>query len=232
MSWREDAKRRAAVEAVKHVKDGYIVGLGSGSTVEYAIKELGSAISTQELDVLGVSTSYHTMMIAVENGIPLTSLDENPELDIAIDGADQVDFNLNMIKGGGAALTREKIVDSAARQLVIIVDETKLVETLGKNCPVPIEVLPFASSRVMRRVRDLGGKPAIRKTARKVGPLITDNGHFILDVDFGPIKDPQKLESQLKLIPGIVETGLFIGMADIVYVGCKTGFKILKRGKS
>lgn len=231
MDWREDAKRRAAVEAVKHVKDGYVVGLGSGSTVEYAIKELGAVISKQELDILGVPTSYHTMMIAIENRIPLTSLDENPDLDIAIDGADQIDFNLNMIKGGGAALTREKIVDSAARQLVIIVDETKLTDMLGKKCPVPIEVLPFASSRVMRRLHELGGKPALRKTAGKIGPLITDNGHFILDVDFGPIKDPQKLESQLKLIPGIIETGLFIGMTDIAYIGCKTGFKILKRAK-
>lgn len=231
MSWKEAAKRKAAIEAVKHVKDGYFVGLGSGSTAKYAIEELGRMIRDEGLGMLGVPTSYDTMLLAVENGIPLTTLDEHPELDIAIDGADQIDPKLNLIKGGGAALTREKIVDSAAKQLIIIVDETKVTETLGKKRHVPIEVLPFATSRVLQQIRELNGKPILRKAIGKVGPLITDNGNFIIDADFGPIEDPKKLETQLKLIPGIIETGLFIEMADIAYVGCKTGLKIFKRAK-
>lgn len=231
MSWKENAKRRAAIEAVKNVKDGYLVGLGSGSTAKYAIEELGRIIRDKGLNMLGVPTSYDTMFLTVENGIPITTLDEHPELDIAIDGADQIDFNLNLIKGGGAALTKEKIVDNAAKKLIIIVDETKLTEILGKKCHVPIEVLPFATQKVMRKIRELNGKPNLRKAVGKVGPLITDNGNFIIDADFGPIKDPEKLETRLKLIPGIIETGLFIEMADIAYVGYKTGLKILKRAK-
>lgn len=231
MTWKEDAKRRAAVEAVKHVKDGYFVGLGSGSTVKYALEELGRVMRDKGLNVLGVPTSYDTMLLAIENRIPLTTLHEHPELDIAIDGADQIDPNLNLIKGGGAALTKEKIVDRAAEQLIIIADETKLTETLGKNCHVPIEVLPFATPRVMRKIQELKGKATLRKARGKVGPIITDNGNFIVDADFGSIEDPKKLEAKLKLTPGIIETGLFIEMADIAYVGAKTGLKILKRAK-
>lgn len=231
LNWKEDAKRRAAVEAVKHVKDGDFVGLGSGSTAKCAIEELGSIIRDKGLNVLGVPTSYDTMLLAVENGIPLTTLDEHPELDIAIDGADQIAPNLNLIKGGGAALTKEKIVDRAAKQLIIVADETKLAETLGRKCPVPIEVLPFAAPRVLRKIRELNGKPTLRNAVGKVGPIITDNGNFIIDAHFGPIEAPKKLEAKLKSIPGIIETGLFIEMADIAYIGYKTGFKIIKRAK-
>lgn len=231
MTWKEDAKRRAAVEAVKHVKDGYFVGLGSGSTVKYALEELGRVTRDKGLNVLGVPTSYDTMLLAIENGIPLTTLHEHTELDIAIDGADQIDPNLNLIKGGGAALTKEKIVDRAAKLLIIIADETKLTETLGKKCRVPIEVLPFATPRVMRKIQELNGKATLRKAVGKVGPIITDNGNFIIDADFGPIKDPEKLEAKLKLTPGVIETGLFIEMANIAYVGYETGLKIFKRTK-
>jgi len=229
LSWREDAKRRAALKAISHIKDGYVVGLGSGSTVEYAIKELGRIIKRKKLAVKGIPTSYHTMRLAVESGVPLTSLDEAPHPDIAIDGADQIDLKLNMIKGGGAALTREKIVDAAARQLIIIVDETKLTKKLGLKQHVPIEVFPFAAPTVAKRLRELGGKPTVRMAKGKLGPLITDNGNFILDTDFGTIKNPKQLENRLKTIPGIIETGLFIDMADIVYVGGRRGVKILKR---
>jgi ribose 5-phosphate isomerase A len=229
LSWREDAKRRAALKAIRHIKNGYVIGLGSGSTVEYAIKELGYTIKRNELAVRGIPTSYHTTQLAIENGVPLTSLDEAPHPDIAIDGADQVDFKLNMIKGGGAALTREKIVDAAARQLIIIVDETKLTKKLGLKQHIPIEVLPFAATTVAKRLQKIGGKPTVRMAKGKLGPLITDNGNFILDTDFGTIKNAEQLENRLKKIPGIIETGLFIDMADIVYVGGKREVKVLKR---
>ncbi len=229
MSWREDAKRRAALKAIRHIKDGYFVGLGSGSTVEYAIKELGRIIKENKFAVRGISTSYHTTQLAIENNVPLTSLDEAPHPDIAIDGADQIDFKLNMIKGGGAALTREKIVDAAAKQLIIIADETKLTKKLGLKQHVPIEVLPFATPTVAKRLRELGGKPTVRVAKGKLGPLITDNGNFILDIDFGTIKNAEQLENRLKKIPGIIETGLFIDMADIAYIGGRREVKVLKK---
>ena len=229
MSWKERAKKRAALEAAKLVKDGFVVGLGSGSTVAYAVKEIGRRIQRKELQILGVPTSHQALMLAVESGVPLTTLNEHPQLDLAIDGADQIDKDLNLIKGMGAALTREKIVASAAKKLAIVADETKIVETLGINQPVPIETLPFALPTVISRVRKMGGKPSLRKAKGKVGPVITDNGNFIIDVDFASITAPKELDLQLKSIPGVIETGLFIGMADVVYVGTKTSVQRLRR---
>ncbi len=148
-------------------------------------------------------------------------MDEHIQLDIAIDGADQVDKELDMIKGMGGALTREKIVASASKINIIVVDKTKLTKNLGINQPVPVEVLPFALSVVTTKLRKLGSKPVLREAKRKLGPVVTDNGNFILDVSFGPIDNPKELNQTLKTIPGIVETGLFVDMADIVYVGGK-----------
>jgi len=229
VSWREKAKKRAALEAVKLVKDGFVVGLGSGSTVAYALQDMGKKIRRKELQILGVPTSHQALMLAVDNGIPLTTLNEHPQLDLAIDGADQIDKDLNLIKGMGAALTREKIVASAAKMFVIVADETKMVETLGTNQPVPIETLPLALPTIMQRIRKMEGKPALREAKGKVGPLITDNGNFIIDVDFASITAPKELNLQLKLIPGVIETGLFIEMADIVYVGTQTSVRRLQR---
>lgn len=231
MSWKERAKKIAALEAAKLVKDGFVVGLGSGSTVAYAVKEIGRRIQRKELQILGVPTSHQASMLAVESGIPLTTLNEHPQLDLAIDGADQIDKDLNLIKGMGAALTREKIVASAAKKLAIVADETKIVETLGINQPVPIETLPFALPAVISRVRKMGGKPSLREAKGKVGPVITDNGNFIIDVDFTSITAPKELDLQLKSIPGVIETGLFIEMADVVYVGTKTSVQRLRRKK-
>ena len=228
MGWREDAKRRAALASVKHVKDGDVVGLGTGSTVLYAILEIGRMVRERGLDVLGIPTSEETKSIAVNSGIPLTKLDEHPEPEVAIDGADQVDEELNMIKGLGAALTREKIVGNAAKLLVIVVDETKLTTKLGLNQVVPVEVLPFAITPVSDTLREMGGKPILRRFESKV--IQTDNGNFIVDVDLGPIDDPRVLEKEIKMIPGVIECGLFLGMADIVYVGCRSGVK--KLGKA
>ena len=228
MSWREDAKRRAALEAVKRVRDGSVIGLGSGSTVAYAIRELGRRVREENLRILGVPSSYKTFLLAVECGVPLTTLNEHPLLDLDIDGADQIDGELNLIKGMGGALTREKIVAASSKRLIIIADETKLTSSLGEGQLLPIEVLPFALPLVADRIRRMGGKPKLRERKDGSGPYVTDNGNFILDVDFGVIEDPKDLESRIKRIPGVIETGLFIEMADEALIGTRSGVKILK----
>ena len=225
----EKAKRNAAIEAVKHVKDGFIVGLGSGSTAAYAIMEMGKRIKREGLQVLGVPTSHQAFLLAVKNGIPVTTLEEHSTLDLTIDGADQVDEKLNLIKGMGGALAREKIVAHSSKKLIIVVDESKKVKVLGENNhPVPLEVLPFAVPLVMRKIKNFGGKSILRESAGKVGPVVTDNGNFILDAHFGLIENPKELELKLKVVPGVVEHGLFIEMANIVYVGKSTGVETLK----
>jgi len=229
MSWREYAKKRAALEAVKNVKDGFVIGLGSGSTVAYAISELGRRVREENLRILGVPTSYKTFLLAVECGVPVTTLNEHPELDLDIDGADQIDGELNLIKGMGGALTREKIVASASKSLIIVADESKLTASLGMGQPVPVEVMPFALPLVSDRIRRMGGKPALRERKDGSGPYVTDNGNFILDVDFGIIEDPLHLDTSLKRIPGIIETGLFVDMTEKAYVGTKRDVKILKK---
>ena len=229
MSWREEAKRRVALEAVKEIQEGFIVGLGSGSTAAYVIQEIGRQILQEGLRVLGVPSSSQAMMLAVQSGIPLTTIDEHPILDLAIDGADQIDQKLNLIKGGGGALTREKIVASAAKQFVVVADETKLVEKLGTDCRVPVEVLPFALASATAGIKELGGKPILRESKGKVGAVVTDNGNYILDVDFGPIDDAEELNRRLKLIPGVIETGIFVGMADLVYLGKPDGIVKLEK---
>ena len=228
MDWREDAKRRAALEAVKHVKDGFVVGLGSGSTAAFAIREIGRRIREENLKVLGVSTSYQSYILAVECGIPITNLGEHPQIDLDIDGADQIDRDLNLIKGGGGALLREKVVASAAKEVIIVADETKLSRRLGENRVIPLEVLPFAVPVVMLKIKKIGGHPRLREK-NTGGPYITDNGNFILDVDFGPIDDPEELDRKLKSIPGVVETGLFIGMTDMAYIGTPNNVRVIQR---
>ena len=228
----EKAKKNAALEAVKHVKDGFVLGLGSGSTVAYAAEEIGKRIKTEKLHVKVVPTSYQAFMLAVKNGIPITTLEEHPMLDLTIDGADQIDENLNLIKGMGGALTCEKIVAAASKTLIIIADERKKAKILGENGQrVPVEVLPFAVSFVMHKIGELGGKPRVREGTGKVGPVVTDNGNFIIDVDFGLIESPAELEKKLKGIPGIVETGLFVDMADLVYLGKLDKVERLERKK-
>lgn len=229
MSWKEEAKRKAALEAVKHINDGFIVGLGSGSTVAYSFQEIGKRIKNEGLQICGVPTSYQAFMLARKYGIPVTTLDEHPKLDLAIDGADQIDKKLSLIKGMGGALFREKIVASVAKQFIVVADESKMTDSLGKSQRVPIEVLPFAFATVMSKIREIEGNPFLREGTDKVGPVITDNGNFIIDIDFGPIKNPKNLEFKLKSISGIIETGLFIGMTDIAYIGTSTAVEIFKR---
>lgn len=229
MDWRESAKKMVAVTATKHVKEGFFVGLGSGTTVAYVFQELGKRIREKKLQIYGIPTSYQAFLLAVQHKIPITSLDEHPQLDVTIDGADQVDEELNMIKGMGGALTREKIVASASKMNVIVIDETKLTKTLGANQPVPVEVLPFALSVVTSKLRSLGRNPVLRKAEKKLGPVVTDNGNFILDVHFGPIDNPKGLNQTLKTISGIVETGLFVEMANVVYVGGRETVRKLEK---
>jgi len=221
--WKEKAKKTAALEAVKHVRDGFIVGLGSGSTAAYAIAEIGRRIREEEIEVLGIPTSTQAFYLAIRHGIPLTTLDEHPTIDLTIDGADQIDKNLNLIKGMGGALTREKIVALCSKKVIIVADETKLVEKLGENHPIPIEIVPFAAKYVISRIEELGGKPKIREAKGKVGPVITDNGNYILDVTFKQIENLTELNEKLKLITGIVETGLFLNLAHQAYLGKKDG---------
>jgi ribose 5-phosphate isomerase A len=216
----EELKRKAAYQAVKHVKDGFVVGLGSGSTAALAIEALSERIKRESLSVLAVPTSYQAFLLAAKHGIAVTTLEEHGVIDVTIDGADQIDPKLNLIKGMGAALAREKIVASASKQNIIIADDSKRVKSLGENGhPVPVEVLPFAIALVKNRIEAVGGKAVLREGKGKVGPVITDNGNAVIDAVFGVIHNASELEVKLKMIPGVVETGLFIGLATTAYIG-------------
>ncbi|MEL7662544.1 MAG: ribose 5-phosphate isomerase A [Methanosarcina mazei] len=222
-------KRAAGIAAAGLVSSGMVVGLGTGSTVAYTIKELGRRVKEEGLDILGVVTSYQSEMLAIDAGIRLTTLSQDPELDIAIDGADQIDSNLYAIKGGGAAHTREKIVSVSAKRFVVVADDSKTSTQLDK--PVPVEVLPFAKEPAVNRIRKLGGEPRLRSAVKKDGPVITDNGNFVLDVEFGVIKDPEALALQLSAVPGVVEHGIFSNVTEL-YIGKKDGsVKIISRQK-
>jgi ribose 5-phosphate isomerase A len=224
MAWIEDAKRKAVLKAIEPIKSGWIIGLGSGSTTAYVAPELARLARLGRLEISVVPTSHQIEQVAVSYGLRILSMNEAYTLDYAIDGADQVEQGtLNLIKGGGGALLREKIVDSAARKLAIVLDETKLSKHLGGKQTVPLEVLPFAYKYVQAQVARMGGRAKLRESAGKVGPVVTDNGNFILDADFGFIEKPESLERRLRTVPGLLETGFFLSMADCAYVGLKTG---------
>lgn len=213
--------------AAELVKDGNVVGLGTGSTTRFFIEKLAQRVKEENMEILGVPTSYQSLLLAKNQGIPITTLEEN-DIDIAVDGADEVDGNLNLIKGGGAAHTLEKIVDSAADRFVVVVDDSKIVEYLGKF-PVPLEVIPEACRTVSNRVKDYGGLPSLRMAKMKDGPVITDNGNFVIDVHFERIENPADLEKELNNIPGVVENGIFAGLVDQVMVATSKGIKILRK---
>jgi len=228
----ENEKRNAALAAVKHVKNNFVVGLGSGSTAAYAIEALGERIKREKIQLLAVPTSYQAFLLAVNYGITITTLEEHTIIDLTIDGADQIDPKLNLIKGMGAALAREKIVASASKQNITIADKNKKVKALGENNhPVPVEVLPFAISSVKRKIEKIGGTPVLREGKGKLGPVITDNGNAVVDAVFGVIDNAERLEKQLKMIPGVVETGLFIGLANIAYVGSNSSVEKIEKKK-
>jgi len=226
----EDKKRKkkekAAESAASLIKDGMVVGLGSGSTAEIAVRRIGNRIKEEDLEVLGVPTSLRTEMVAIECGVPVTTLSEHPSLDICIDGADQVDSQLNLIKGGWGSHTREKIVSYATKRLVICIEEEKMVELLNK--PVPLEVLPYAVKIVEREVKELGGVPVLRKEGNKGGYFITENGNLIIDADFGIIKNPKSMSNALSSVVGSVEHGIFTNAAE-VHVGDEKGVKVFKK---
>jgi ribose 5-phosphate isomerase A len=229
MSWKEEAKKRAADKATNLVKSGMVLGLGSGTTTAEAIKILGKKLSNGEIsDIRGVPTSYHSIQEAVKARIPLTTLDEYPELDLGIDGADQIDPYLNAIKGHGGAMLREKIVAASCQEYVIIVDETKFAEVLGTNQEVFLEVHPFAITPVLKKIISMGAKAAVRQAANKLGPVVTDNGNNIIDALFGPIEKPRDLNGRLHSVQGLIETGLFIEYANLAFIGTKTSVMKVK----
>jgi len=213
-------KQQVGKAAADRVQSGSIVGLGTGSTTAYAIQFLGDRLKSGELkDIIGVPTSFQAEVLAKQYGIPLTTLDAIDHIDIAIDGADEVDPQLNLIKGGGAAHTREKIVDSLADLFIVVVDSSKLVDKLGSTFKLPVEVLPMAYAPVMRAIQKLGGKPELRMGVKKAGPVITDQGNMVIDVKFDTIDNPAELEKTLNNIPGVLENGLFVGVTNLVLVG-------------
>ena len=213
-------KQQVGVAAAARVQSGSIVGLGTGSTTAYAIQALGDRLKSGDLkDIKGVPTSFQAIVLARQYGIPLVTLDEIDHIDVAIDGADEVDPHKNLIKGGGAAHTQEKIVDSLANQFIVVVDSGKLVDQLGSTFLLPVEVIPMAVTPVMRAIAKLGGKPELRMGIKKAGPVVTDQGNLVIDVKFDRIDNPADLEKTLNNIPGVLENGLFVGITDIVLVG-------------
>lgn len=205
-------KKEVGEKAVEYVKDGMIVGLGTGSTVYYFISKLGELVE-QGLSIKGVPSSKQTEKIAIELGIPLVSFHEIDQIDVSIDGADEVNPELHLIKGGGGALLREKIIAKAAKTFIVVADSQKYVETLG-TFPLPIEVVPFGYEMTMKYIRELGGKPTLRNSGGT--PFLTDNGNYMIDSSFQKINQPEVLEKNLNLLPGVVDNGLFVGMADAV----------------
>ena len=213
-------KQEVGKAAAARVQSGSIVGLGTGSTTAYMIQFLGDRLKSGELkDIIGIPTSFQAEVLAKQYSIPLTTLDAVDRIDIAIDGADEVDPQKNLIKGGGAAHTREKIVDYLAEQFIVVVDSSKVVDRLGSSFPVPVEVIPMAIAPVMRALKKLGGNPELRMGIRKAGPVITDQGNMVIDVKFDTIDDPAGLEKILNNIPGVLENGIFVGVTDLVLVG-------------
>jgi ribose 5-phosphate isomerase A len=213
-------KQEVGKAAAALVKSGSIVGLGTGSTTAYTIQYLGERLQSGELkDIVGVPTSFQSEVLAKQYGVPLTTLDAIDRIDIAIDGADEVDPQKNLIKGGGAAHTREKVVDYLANQFIVVVDSGKLVERLGSSFAVPVEVIPMAIAPVTNAIKKLGGKPELRMGVKKAGPVITDQGNFVLDVRFDSIDDPVNLEKTLNNLPGVLENGIFVNCVDLVLVG-------------
>lgn len=219
-------KEAAAATAAGMVQDGMIVGLGTGSTAKFLVASLGQRVK-DGLKIIGVPTSEATAAQARSLNIPLGDLGDHPQLDMTIDGADEVELGtLNLLKGLGGALLREKIVASAAKQFVIIVDESKTVDRLGSRAPVPVEVIPFGWQAVEKRLKDLGAVPTLRKNP-KGETYITDGGHYILDCAFGPIGHVDELASKMDGTVGIVEHGLFLGMASRVLIAKASGIETL-----
>ncbi len=221
-----DLKEAAAREAVKDITPGMVVGLGSGSTASIAIRLIGDMVRSG-VDIVGIPTSKDSEFIGRSVGITIGELKDHPVVDLTIDGADEVDPNLDLIKGLGGALVREKIVAAATKREVIVVDESKIVQFLGQKAPLPVEVVRFSHEATMRKLASFGCVPELR---RRNGELfVTDNGNYIADCRFERIDDAKALEASLNLVPGVVDNGLFVGMVHKVIVASKDGIRVLKR---
>ncbi len=214
-------KQIVADAAIKEVESDMILGLGSGSTAALTIKSLADNIRSGELqNIVGVATSFQSEVLALELNIPLIDLASVSEIDLAIDGADEVDPGFQLIKGGGACHVREKLVASKADKLLIVVDETKLVQNLNKAFPLPVEVLPNAWKQVKEVIAEMNGYSTLRMATKKAGPVVTDQGNLILDITFNDgIKNPKEIEMSINNIPGVLENGLFVDLTDKVLVG-------------
>ncbi len=234
----ENQKKIAAEKATERVRSGMVVGLGTGSTVYYALLKLGAMVR-EGLDIVGIPTSAGTEKIATAQQIPLATLASHPIIDLTIDGADEVDAHLNLIKGGGAALVREKIIANASKKILIVVDESKVSRVLGTTFPLPVEIVQFGWEATQTAVNRICGKSTLRLTpesppitgkGKQDGnqhPLITDNGNYILDCHFDGIPVPEEAELQLNNIPGVVENGIFVNRADKIIIGTPSGIRYM-----
>jgi ribose 5-phosphate isomerase A len=228
----QELKKLVGVAAAGFVTGGMICGIGTGSTVAFFIEELGRRVREENLGITGVPTSFQSKLLCQKYRIPVRDTQDCKELDLAVDGADEVDPDLNVIKGGGAAQTREKIVAAMAKRFVVIVDESKLVPRLNHAFPVPVEIIPSALSYIQEQIKRLGGESTLRMGIRKDGPVVTDNGQFILDVQFKPGSDLRVIDQKLHDTPGVVETGLFYDMTAMVLVGSAKEMKVKTLEKS
>ena len=222
----DELKRQAAIAALDTIKSGMIVGLGSGSTASLFIRELGARVKGG-LSVQGIPSSEESRKLAEEVGVPLTTLVEHPSIDVTVDGADEVAESLDLIKGLGGALVREKIVAHASNRVIIVVDESKLVDKLGRKAPIPVEVIPFAAVLVQAQLKRWGGTAEPRERNGKV--FISDNGNWILDWRYGTVDQPAVLEKQLKCLTGVVDSGIFANLASLVIAATSTGIRKLQR---
>ena len=221
----EHLKKIAAEKATEEIREDMVVGLGTGSTVYYALLKIGTMVR-DGLNIIGVPTSSGTEQIATEQGIPLSTLAAHPTIELTIDGADEVDAHLNLIKGGGAALVREKIIANASRRILIVVDDSKVSQVLGTSFALPIEIVQFGWEATKREVDKVCGQSEMRGGVQN--PLITDNGNYILDCHFDGILEPEKVELQLNNIPGVVENGIFVDRADKVIIGTPDGIRYME----
>ena len=222
----ERAKKVAAELAViENVRKDMILGIGSGSTIIHAVKKIGEMDTKIKSSLVCIPTSYQSKQLIIEHGLKVGSLDQYSEIDVVIDGADEIDDNLNLIKGGGGCLVQEKIVASSSRRFVVIADWRKKSSLLGEKWRkgIPIEIIPEANLLLIKKLKALGGKPTLRLAKAKMGPLVTDNGNFIIDVDFGKITNPNELQYQLKSLTGVVDSGLFVKMTTKAYIGLSDG---------
>ncbi len=219
----DDAKRLVGERVAGWIRDGMVLGLGTGSTAAMAIEALGRRIAEENLSVRGIPTSFAAERLAQQFSIPIVNLDDVERIDLAFDGADEVDPDLNLIKGRGAAQTREKIVASQANRLVVLVDESKMVDRLGTGMPLPVEIVPMALGPVMRVIESLGGRPELRMGSRKDGPVVSDQGLWIVDATFDGISDLTLVNVTLLGTPGVLDHGLFLDMTTDVLLGKSDG---------